>query len=280
MENEPAKLRKEYLRVVYHSNYGDRKHMIHRRDLMDQLNITGDEEESTYRYLHDKWLVKPVQIGTIVLTAHGIDEVEREMAETYEQKQRLVLEKIYELGENSISGVMIWDLEKALSPLTRDEISRILIDLEDNLRLIDSPTGESLKILPAGIKFLEKSGTEPAPTQGHTSYTIIVHGNNSGAITQGNENSQTVVQTTNPDFNEAIRALFEIVQSSEMSADDKEEIVVEVVALNKLANKDRTAETLERAKLRMNIIDGLLKAADLTTKAAPYLPAINAYFAG
>ncbi len=107
-----------------------------------------------------------------------------------------------------------------------------------------------------------------------------MHGNNSGAIAQGNENSQTVVQTNNPGFDEAIRSLFDLIQASNLDQDNKEELVGEVVALNKLANKELTPENYEKAKLRISVLELLLKGADLTSKAAQYLPAVYAYFSG
>lgn len=111
----------------------------------------------------------------------------------------------------------------------------------------------------------------------------VFYGSVSGGVQVGGYNNTQTVNVTNvtqdSEFDKAIQGILEVIKTAPIPEEDKEELTNDVKALNNLAVK-ATPDAAERAKLRLQVLEISLKAADLAVKTAPYLPAIYAFFEG
>ena len=126
---------------------------------------------------------------------------------------------------------------------------------------------------PAGIEFLE-SGGRRAGAAPPVSYTTNIHGPNYGGIQQGgqgNVQNVTLTNTNNPDFDRALASLVELIRSSQIPDDDKQELEEEVGNVNKLALREPAPGMLERAKTRLDMIKLAITGTDIAMKAAPHI---------
>jgi hypothetical protein len=94
----------------------------------------------------------------------------------------------------------------------------------------------------------------------------------------GKNNTQSITLTNNPDFDNAISGLIQLIHLSSMTEDDKEEFQNELQAVNKLALKEKTPNALERAKLKLDYLKTSLDATDIAIKAAPLLTSLYHFF--
>ena len=94
----------------------------------------------------------------------------------------------------------------------------------------------------------------------------------------GQNNTQSVTLVNDPDFDNAIAGLIQLIQSSSIPEDDKEELQNEVQAVNKLALKEKTPNTLDRAKLKLDYLKTSINATEIAIKAAPLLTALYNFF--
>jgi hypothetical protein len=150
-------------------------------------------------------------------------------------------------------------------------------DVEDEIQL-----GSRIKHIARVTKINQQGNPIQLNSEGKAvHYTTNIQGHNYGGIQQGgqgNVQNITLTHTNNPDFDRALASLVEIIRSSNLPADDKEELQGEVASINKLALKEQNPNTLERAKLKLDYLKTSLTAADLAVKAAPYLPALYQFF--
>jgi hypothetical protein len=191
---------------------------------------------------------------------------------SYEEKEFLVLKALFEKTKDT--DVTAAKLAKLIA-VPENDIYYIFKDFERKGWTAEYFVNTA-RITEMGVTALNKWDSIHAPTN-PVSYTINVHGDNNSPIVQGSGNTQ-IIQTSNPDFDKSIRALLEIIRDSSILDEDKDELASELEAINKLANKEQTAYSLEKAKFRLGLLDTALKGADLFSKAAPYLPAIYLYF--
>jgi hypothetical protein len=177
----------------------------------------------------------------------GAKEVERIMTEPYAEKAFRVLKTIHETKHKESNGwVNIWDLEKELSDIPRHELYMILEDLEKRKGLIGS-IDQAVWMMPPGIEELDQAQRHPERSTEHFPAQIINNYNTfnapiGGLQQQTHHSTQNVTQniaiTNNPDFDKAIKSLIDLVQTSTISAEDKEELLTELQNINKLGAID------------------------------------------
>lgn len=273
MPNEVNQLRIRYLQKVYDLTGGNTGKGANRKQLDTELGITEDEDMAILNYLAGKGLAhwhSPISAG---ITAKGIDEVERIMAESYAEKERRVLRRIYDLGGPShTEWVLLTDLSRDIGISTR-ELYQILNDLEHRKGLIGS-VDQAVWMVPAGIELIESGGQRTGASTPGASFTTNIHGHNYGGIQQGGQgNTQniTLTNTNNPDFDSALATIVEMIRASSMPDDDKKELEDELGKVNKLALKEPTPGLLEKAKSRLDMVKLGLQGTELALKAAPHL---------
>lgn len=108
------------------------------------------------------------------------------------------------------------------------------------------------------------------------SFTTNIHGPNYGGIQQGGQgNIQNITLTSNPNFNEAIAKLTELVKTSSLNEFDKEDVIRDVERLQQLASKEKKPDVIDRAQKKLEAIKTGIevgeKGGQLALKAAPYL---------
>ncbi len=105
-------------------------------------------------------------------------------------------------------------------------------------------------------------------------YSTTIQGHNYGAIAQGgkgNIQNVTLTNTNNPNFDQALASLVELIRTAQISDDDKQELEEEVGRVNKLALREPAPGLLDRAKSRLDMIKLAVTGTDIAIKAAPHL---------
>jgi Mn-dependent DtxR family transcriptional regulator len=265
-------LQRCYLQRLYELSGGNTLRGVSTDQLEAELNISDEEGTNVLMRLQTRGLADFFTFGHANITPKGIEEVERIMEMSYAEKEGLVLQKIYDMGGiYHMDSVMIDDLVKELGLIYR-EVNQILIDLEKRKELIDGDE-VSVRMKPAGIELIESGGRRAGATTG-INFTTNIHGPNYGGIQQGgqgNTQNVTLTNTNNPDFDRALAGLIELIRSSSMPDDDKQELEEEIGKVNKLALRDPAPGLLERAKSRLDMMKLAITGTDIAIKAAPHI---------
>jgi hypothetical protein len=263
-------VRLRYLQRIYELSGGSTIQGVPTSQIDSDLGISDEDDPKIVTYLSAKGLANYSTFGHVSITARGIDEAERAMRSSYAEKERSVLQRIYEMG-----GVRHTDWV-SIDALVRDlrmdfrEVNDILIDLEERKGLIDG-LEEAVRMIPAGIELLEGGGRDARATP-NVSYTTNIQGSNYGGIQQGGErNVQNITLINNPDFDKAITSLIELIRTSSIPNDDKEEVQEELSKISKLALREPGTGLLERAKTRLDVVKLAMTGTDIAIKAAPHL---------
>lgn len=106
------------------------------------------------------------------------------------------------------------------------------------------------------MEAIESDGQQAGSAPG-ISFTTNIHGPNYGGIPQGgrgNTQNVTLTNTNNPNFDQAIANIVELIRASNLPADDKQELEEEVGKVNKLALKEPAPGLVDKAKSRLDVI--------------------------
>lgn len=204
-----------------------------------------------------------------------------ELDGTERMKERMrVLRKVYDLsGPRKMDWVLIDNIVEELGMEFRD-VNDILIYWERKGLL--EGREHDVKLTPAGLDEIEEArqgrGTEHLPANITNIFNAPV-----GGVQQNTQGStqyinQAITTTGDSDFDSAIASLLELLNSSSMPDDDKEELQNEIKSVNKLALKEKDPSSLERAKLKLEYIKTSLSATDIAIKAAPHFPVLYHFF--
>ena len=196
------------------------------------------------------------------------------MKSNFAEKERRVLQKLYDERERRHTNPHVPEELARDLKLDVDEVYDIINELEGQ-GLIGG-TDEASWIIPPGIKLIE-SDDPRAGTASNVSFTTNIHGPNYGGIQQGgkgNTQNITLTNTHNSDFDRALASLVELIRSSQIQDDDKQELEEEVGKVNKLALREPTSGLLDRAKSRLDMIKLAVTGTDIAIKAAPHLDTI------
>lgn len=174
--------------------------------------------------------------------------------------------------------------EKGTHPVVAHKLSMIVgipwdefyqaVRYLDRYVLVSMSPDQAIRMTPRGIAELEKPTHQHFPV---THNTTNINAPNLGNIqTGGTGNSQTILN--NPVFDKAISSLLQLVQSSNLAGDEKEELVDEIVKVNKLAIADLSSGVIDKVRSRLDLIKTGLASADLLVKAGPFMKTIWNYF--
>lgn len=201
------------------------------------------------------------------------------MQNSYDQLETKVLKKIYDLsGQNSAKPVFTHQLESELG-LGCHKVTGFCKGLNEQGLINWPPDVEAyLYITRAGIDAIQSLGKPKPPSGGDTYNTHIgtIHG--AAQIGSGNVQNVQMSVTNNPEFDQAISRLLQVVQASGLPSDELEELNDEVIKLNKLALSEPKADSLEKAKFRIDKAKLSFEAAKLLAQAAPHLHTAWEYF--
>lgn len=195
-----------------------------------------------------------------------------------------VLEEIYQLSDaNSVEIVVIDQIEKN-TQISTHEMNGILSYLESK-GLIDFEGGDIVQITSRGIDEIEQARRHPEektdnfPPQ--ITYITNVQGDFYGGLQQGGEgNTQNNQVNVNPDFNNIIKELIDLVNNSDLHILQKEERLAEIDRIQQLAQREQTPEVQELGQSKVKLLETGLKVGELAIKAAPLIEKIAAVFGG
>jgi hypothetical protein len=210
--DKKTELRWRYLLKLYELSEGGLHPEIDYKLVQSELGYSSKETRSVVDYLESKDLVSfKCRVPCIQITTRGIDKVERIMAETYAEKMRKVLEKIYEMaGPDHTNEVSYFALQRELEMNGR-ELNPILKDFEERRGWLGESSDESVCLSPEGVLEVENSRVERRGIGGDI-YQTNIHAPIYGGILQGGQsNTQTNTVNFHSKFESAISQLiFEI----------------------------------------------------------------------
>jgi Mn-dependent DtxR family transcriptional regulator len=272
------KLREDYLATLWEMHAGNYGADVDNKELCRRIGIDYDTEGTIIAQpLYGEELIKWTSFERVFLLPKGRPEAERIVEQRYAAKETLVLKKIYELsGQNTTKIVGFHELVPATG-MTDREVSGVCKGLEEQ-GFIEWPGGDYVNITSAGIHAIESLG-QPPPKAGGDTYHMKI-GTVHGAVQQGSGNVQNVniTVTNNPEFDQAIAGLLQLIQASRSPDDEIEELKDEVVKLNRLALSEPKPGLLEKAKARIDLMKVSFEGAKLLVQAAPYLHTAWEYF--
>jgi hypothetical protein len=182
-----------------------------------------------------------------------------------EKKRYQLLRKIFEKTKgNSLNFISFDQLQKE-EGLMQEEFFT-LTDYLKNEGLVSYPVLGSITITHRGVKEIEASVRNPNKATEHFTHTVIqnFHGNVYGVQT-GDQNTQNI-QVNNPEFNENLSKLIELIKESSLTEVQREETIEDLERVGKLAQKEKTPDVLEAAKKRLDLVK---TSIDIATNIGP-----------
>jgi hypothetical protein len=236
---------------------------LERQEFYDMVRQLGRTQKG--------WLIKSNE--RVSITSEGIEKAEELLKMQMVEKERLVLQKIYDLGgPTHTDWVPIDRLSKELGMPFR-ELNSILLDFERKKGWTEGPD-EAVGLTPAGVREVENPGGDARG--GGTTVQNIFHGPfQGGMIIGGHGHTQHNTFSNNPKVGEAIDAVMRLVQQSDLGVLDKEDVLKDVERLKELTSKEPAPDTLQRIGKRIGMVKDGIEAAEkggeLLIKVTPYL---------
>jgi len=245
-------------------------------DVESYMGMEPSQLDKVASYLLGEGYIKQVTFTTVGLTHPGLKEVERLLSLPYEEIEGRVLWMINYLSGGSLSRLVL--ISALARRLVRDEreLYPIVNDLDERKGLIRA-LNEAIVLLPAGKEALEEShrrqkSAPPMTQKAGDVYNTTIE-NLHGAAQFGSNNVQNVQinATNNPEFDDAIASLLQIIKSSALADDEVGELREEVAKLNRLALSKPKPDSLEKAKFRLDKAKLCFEGTKLMIQAAPHL---------
>lgn len=183
-----------------------------------------------------------------------------------------ILAHIYYFTEKGTKPLIVHKLANLIG-LPQDQVATAVRYLDKHLLVNLHPDGSAVWMTPRGMAEVEKPS---APHFAVTHNTTNINAPNLGNVmTGGSGNTQTI--SINPNFDKAINNLLQLVQSSSLEPNDKEELTDEIIKVNHLASKEPSPRLLEKLQSRLGIIKAGITASGLLMKATPFLETVWHY---
>lgn len=253
--------RKLFLLGLYELVKGNPLESLETSRLGKHIGMEEPEISEVAYYLKQEGLIDYYSFTHINITHDGRKVAEKMMAEIYAQKERRVLEAIADMSRMS-SIVVFPDLAKRLQ-MSEQELALVCSGLDEKNQ-ISFQGGDFVQMKPAGYEALDPKQESPGST---INYLQI--GQNFGNAAAGSQISQTI--NVNPDFDSAIKSLLELVQSSNLENDKKEELLDDIIQVNKLTARK---SSIEKIKSAFEYVKVGFQAANLMVAATPHLDKI------
>jgi hypothetical protein len=197
-----------------------------------------------------------------------IKEVEKVMSERFEQKERRVLQKLYEVRDSHPQGVVPDELAAALN-LRIDEVYQIIAELEEKKWI--GGNDEASWILPAGIKEIERIPETPTPN-------IIINNPQNSPISLGAHSNQTVTYN-NQSVQEILPALTHLIQDLyALDSPTRGDAIAELQKVESLAKDEMNAGKWQMIQSRLLTTKTALEIAKLGADSLPYWPIVWNFF--
>jgi hypothetical protein len=211
------------------------------------------------------------------ITPRGMDEAERVMKANFAEKERRVLQKLYdERDRRNTNPHEPKELARELNIDIR-EVYDILTELEQ--QYFTAGVDQAVWIAPAGIKLIESGGQHGGASVPNVSFTTNIHGPMYGGVQQGGQGNTQNISTQIGSFDEAANKLLGLIENSDLTPANKIMVNGDVQTLIQLNKLEKTSEVKEAARSKLSILDKTLSvSADLYTLAIPLMPLLLAPF--
>ena len=282
MDRYEQQIHRERYLLTLHKLSEETTRPVGAEDVESHMGMEPFELEKVATYLVCEGFINQITFTTIALTHSGLKEVERLLSLHYEEIEGRVLWMINYLCGGSLTKLVL--ISALARRLVRDEreMYPIVNDLDERKGLIKA-LNEAVLLLPAGKEALQESLRPQKPVAesqkpGDTYNTTI--GTIHGPTQVGSHNVQNIQVgvTYNPEFDQAIAGLIQLIQASGLKHDDAEELKEEVAKLSRLALSEKKAGLLEKAKGRIDIVKVGLQGTEVLIKAAPLLQTVWEHF--
>jgi hypothetical protein len=282
MDRYEQQIHRERYLLTLHKLSEETTRPVGAEDVESHMGIEPVELEKVATYLAGEGFIIQITFTTIALTHSGLKEVERLLSLHYEEIEGRVLWMINYLCGGSLTKLVL--ISALARRLVRDEreMYPIVNDLDERKGLIKA-LNEAVLLLPAGKEALQESLRPQKPVAesqkpGDTYNTTI--GTIHGPTQVGSHNVQNIQVSViyNPEFDQAIAGLIQLIQASGLKHDDAEELKEEVAKLSRLALSEKKAGLLEKAKGRIDIVKVGLQGTEVLIKAAPLLQTVWEHF--
>ena len=273
-------LEQRYLHELCEISEGNPYREIKLSELHDHLRSSNEQTRGIMVQLSKKGFVE-YHFPFAIISPAGIEEVEKNMEKSYAEEELLVLKKIFEMGKkHQLRDVEYSDLAKEVGDLSNP--FHMIVDELENKRFLQSVASDGcVRISPRGIEFLQQARNSFQSNTGNTN-NFNFHAPVAAFQNQTQNSTQNTTQivsiTNNPDFDKAISSMTEVIKTSSISNDDKEEFLHELQSIIKLAQKEPTPEIGRKGLAKIEYFNSIVKASDVALKLAPHLPAISDYF--
>ncbi len=249
---------------------------VHIETVCLSLNINPKLLDSLVQRAYQKQLIDMSLGGYGCVTALGHEMLENHMERTWAEEERLVLEAAVKLTKEKANYQrwVYWnDLEKEVGSLNHS-LNDLVNALEAKGFFVHE-FDEGVKVGSGGYDFLERQSNKVTGhmTVNTTNNTINAGTNNVNVI--GDNNSATLAIQVNPDFQQAIQSVLDLIETSELNALHKEEYHSLMRRIDELSQREQTPEVKELAKSKILTLENGLKASELLLKAAPYMVVSN-----
>src|SRR6266516_132706 len=276
MGNALQELAWRYLEKLYELSEGGLHPEVDAHLVKSELGFSSEETRPVAAYLESKDLISwKCRVPCVRITTRGIDE----MQNSYAQKETRVLKVIYDLSEqNTAKPVFLHQLESELE-MGWQQVTGFCKGLDEKDFVNWPPDVDAyLYITRRGIDAIQSLGKPKQSTVGD-SYTLNVQNLHVG-VQQGPGNTQNIQisVTNNPEFDQAIAGLLQLIQAARLADDEIEKLKDEVIKLNRLALSEPKPGLLEKAKARIDVMKVGFEGAKLLVQAAPYLHTAWDYF--
>ena len=272
-------LQEKYLQKMYELAKGtpyvqiDQRH----RELNEIVEFGSEQYMGVAEQLQKKGWGEFGWAGCIFITSDGIEKIQNDMAQNYADKELFVLKTIDEMSKNNPRGeVHAREVQNALG-LSFHEFYEITLELYDRKRYLGAASDEHIKLSPAGKEFLQGKSNMSNHQSVRDIYNTYVNAPSNNQI-GGQYNTQNAQINLNPEFDNAIKAITDLIQSSSISGFKRDDLLSTIEHIKQLPSSKPSPELVEHAKSKISYLDTVIKGTDLAIKVAPYLPALVTYF--
>jgi hypothetical protein len=238
-------------------------------DELGKASGVGREVWQIIHYLGENgkgWLKKSG--GVVRFTVEGLEEAEEMQNQRFEDKERLVLQTLYDARKDHPNGVNPFELATALN-MDLNEVQEIVVELERKGWAAGGD--EDTWIVPAGIKELEKIPETPIPH-------IVINNPQNSPMSFGAHSSQTVtynnqnVQDILPPLSQLIRELYEL------QFETQGDVISELQKVEVLARGEMNNGKWQLIQSRLLTAKTALEVGKIAVNTLPYWPAVWNFF--
>lgn len=265
----------QYLTKLYElSEYG-LKQEVDAYLVQSEIGLSHEKARPVITYLTDKGLISwECAVPNVRITTKGIDKMEAAKQESYVEKERFVLRKLYE--ERHTRHTKEFTPEQLAEELGFDleEVTEIINELDSSGWL--GGTDEGVNINAAGIKEYERT---PEPPGGQH---IHIHQPQNSPMVFGDHSSQSVVYNNEPISRiiPQLAGLIEAMRDEDFT--DKDDVLrdLEIAHQVALANPNATAKdgAWTRILTKLNAAKATMEISGLVINSYPYWTRVIDFF--